>query len=102
MDAKITLSFDGETITKAKLFAEKNNVSLSRITEIFWDKMIDEDSKTIDAMPVSDWVTELIGATPVYVSKNKHVQYDEYYESQYDASMVAEAAAIYETKKTKK
>ncbi len=33
MDAKITLSFDKSVITKAKRYAEDNNISLSRLTE---------------------------------------------------------------------
>lgn len=33
MDSKVTLSFNGEIIGKAKRFAEQNNISLSRLTE---------------------------------------------------------------------
>jgi Family of unknown function (DUF6364) len=103
MDAKITLSFDAAVITKAKAFAENNNVRLSRITEIFWDKMIDADCATLDALPVSDWVLDLIGGPPVYVSKNtKPKNYADYYESKYNATMVAEPESTYETKKSKK
>jgi Family of unknown function (DUF6364) len=105
MDAKITLSFDGDVISKAKIFAEKNKVSLSRITEIFWSKMIDQDSATIDALPVSDWALELIGKDPIYVPKTaKTYQYEEYYESRYNVDMVAEDDVHYEItqKKSKK
>jgi hypothetical protein len=105
MDAKITLSFDADVIVKAKAYAEKNNVSLSRITQILWDKMIDADTATLDAMPVSDWVLGLIGKEPTYVSNTKKpIRYDEYYESRYDNDMVAEDPVPYGNppKKSKK
>jgi hypothetical protein len=34
MDAKITLAFDEQVIKEAKAFAKRNNVSLSRLTEM--------------------------------------------------------------------
>ena len=39
MDTKITLSFDASVIEKAKLFAEQNNISLSRLTEFLLSKV---------------------------------------------------------------
>jgi hypothetical protein len=39
MDAKITLSFDEAIITKAKRFADDNNISLSRLTEFLFSKV---------------------------------------------------------------
>ncbi len=39
MDAKITLSFNEAIATKAKRYAEKNNVSLSRLVEFLLDKV---------------------------------------------------------------
>jgi hypothetical protein len=103
MDAKITLSFNADVITKAKVFAETNKVSLSRITEILWAKMMDTNSKTIDALPVSDWVTELVGKDPVYVTKQaSEKMYDEYYESRFNIGMVAEDITPYEKPKKQK
>ena len=54
MDAKITLSFDAEVITKAKAFAEKNNTSMSRLAEYFFNKIAEEDAKTLEAYPIAD------------------------------------------------
>ena len=56
MDAKITLSFDDQVIEKAKKFAEENNVSLSRLTEFLLSKVTSKNYKSLDDMPVSDWV----------------------------------------------
>jgi hypothetical protein len=38
MDSKITLSFDELVIDKAKKYAAKNNISLSRLTKFFIKK----------------------------------------------------------------
>ena len=38
MDAKITLSFDESIIERAKQFADSNNISLSRLTEMLFKK----------------------------------------------------------------
>jgi len=38
MDAKVTLSFDEAVINKAKRYADKNNISLSRLVEFLLQK----------------------------------------------------------------
>jgi Family of unknown function (DUF6364) len=39
MDTKITLSFNESVIEKAKRFADKNSMSLSRLTEFLYEKI---------------------------------------------------------------
>ena len=56
MDAKITLSFDEEVIQKAKSFAEKQNISLSRLTEHLLRKITSGYHTNLEDLPVSDWV----------------------------------------------
>lgn len=56
MDAKITLSFDKNIIQQAKAFAEENNISLSRLTEFIYRQMTSEKIKTLDELPIADWV----------------------------------------------
>ena len=56
MDAKITLAFDEQVIKEAKAFAKRNNVSLSRLTEMIFRQMTAENHQTIDDLPISDWV----------------------------------------------
>ena len=56
MDAKITLSFDEQVIAKAKKYADKNNISLSRLTEFLLNKVTSANYPSIDELPVSDWV----------------------------------------------
>jgi hypothetical protein len=56
MDAKITLSFDEDVILKAKKFAQKKNISLSRLTEHLLRKATANNAVDLEALPISDWV----------------------------------------------
>jgi hypothetical protein len=56
MDAKITLSFNEDVIRKAKKFADDNNISLSRLAEFLLSKVTSSSYKSLDDLPVSDWV----------------------------------------------
>lgn len=70
MDAKITLSFDESVIAKAKAFAEANNISLSRLVEFMLSKVTDKRYRSIDELPVSDWVNAVAEGEVQYVRKN--------------------------------
>lgn len=56
MDSKVTLSFDKEVIDRAKAFAEEHNISLSRLTEYLYTQITSKDFKSLEDLPVSDWV----------------------------------------------
>ena len=56
MDAKITLSFDRQVIEKAKEFAASQQISLSRLTEFLYAQITSGDYKSLDELPISDWV----------------------------------------------
>lgn len=73
MDTKLTLSFNEAIINKAKNYAERNNISLSRMIEHLLTKVVEKPYQSLEDFPISDWV-----------------------------SMVAEGNAIYQTKKPKK
>lgn len=66
MDTKITLSFDGQIILKAKEFAADNNISLSRLTEFIFRQMTSKNYKTIDELPIADWVNMVAEESPEY------------------------------------
>ncbi len=81
MDAKITLSFDESVISKAKKFADANNISLSRLTEFLLTKVTSSSYQSLDELPVSDWVTMVSEGEVEYVrkpAKNKSLK-KEYY-----------------------
>ncbi len=59
MDAKITLAFNKEVIDKAKDFAELNNISLSRLTEYLYSQITSKNYKSLEELPVSDWINEV-------------------------------------------
>lgn len=56
MDTKVTLSFNKDVIDKAKDFAEQNNISLSRLTEYLYTQITSKNYKSLEDLPVSDWV----------------------------------------------
>ena len=71
MDAKVTLSFDEDVIVQAKEFAAKNNISLSRLTEFLLKKAISKTYKSLDELPVSDWVMQVSEGEVEYVRQPK-------------------------------
>jgi len=83
MDAKITLSFDDQVIEQAKKFAEDNNISLSRLTEFLLSKVTSKSYKSLDDMPVSDWISMVSEGKVEYVRlpPNRKKLKDEFYES---------------------
>lgn len=70
MDAKVTLSFDEAVIDRAKAFADANNISLSRLVEFMLSKVIDKRYRSLDELPVSDWVSQVAEGQATYVRKN--------------------------------
>ena len=83
MDTKITLSFDAQVISKAKKFAEENNISLSRLTEFLLAKVTSSTYKSIDSLPVSDWVAIVAEGKAQYKTKSasRKALKNEYYSS---------------------
>ena len=71
MDAKVTLSFDKEVIEKAKGYAESDNISLSRLTEFLLRQIISGRYKTLEALPVSEWVNQLAEGSTEYVNRKR-------------------------------
>lgn len=70
MDAKLTLSFNADVAERAKAFAEANNISLSRLVEFMLNKVTDKRYRSLDELPVSDWVNQVAEGEAVYIRKN--------------------------------
>ena len=70
MDTKLTLSFDQGVAERAKAFAEANNISLSRLVEFMLSKVTDKRYRSLDELPVSDWVGQVAEGEATYVRKN--------------------------------
>jgi hypothetical protein len=56
---------------RPKEFAAKNNISLSRLTEFLLKKAISKTSKSLDELPVSDWVMQVSEGEVEYVRQPK-------------------------------
>ncbi|HMR17911.1 MAG TPA: DUF6364 family protein [Sphingobacterium sp.] len=67
MDAKITLSFDEHVIKEAKAFANKNGISLSRLTEFIYKQMTSSNYNSLDELPISDWINIVAEGNVEYV-----------------------------------
>lgn len=72
MDAKVTLSFNQEVIGKAKQFAEQNNISLSRLTEFLLRQITTGEYKSLDELPVADWVNQVAEGKAEYHTKARN------------------------------
>jgi hypothetical protein len=71
MDAKVTLSFNEDIINKAKKFAEEQNISLSRLTEFLYRQITSSNYKSLDELPISDWVKMLAEGEVEYKPKSR-------------------------------
>ena len=83
MDNKITLSFDGSVISKAKKYAKRNNISLSRLIEFLLKKVTSNNYKSFEDFPVSDWVQQ-ISEGEVYrtkINRTRKAAKEEYFKS---------------------
>ena len=69
MDSKITLSFDKDVISKAKEYAENNNISLSRLIEFLLTKVTTKSFNSLEDYPISNWVNMVAEGEATY-----HVQ----------------------------
>lgn len=83
MDTKITLSFNEDIINKAKRFADEQNISLSRLTEFLYHQITSGHYKSLEELPVADWVNMLAEGKAAYKIKSrtrKNLK-EEYYKS---------------------
>jgi antitoxin component of RelBE/YafQ-DinJ toxin-antitoxin module len=71
MDVKVTLSFDEAVVSKAKRYAEKNNISLSRLVEFLLQKTISGNHTSFEKLPISDWVSQVAEGQAEYKTKKK-------------------------------
>ena len=79
MDAKLTLHFDRDVINKAKAFAEANNIRLSRLTEFLYRNITSGIYKTLEELPVTDWVYRVAEGEAQYKRRTRKETRNEYY-----------------------
>jgi len=72
MDAKVTLSFDREVIERAKILCDDLGISLSRFTEVLYQKAIEFGRPaSIEELPISAWVNAVAEGSTTYISPNR-------------------------------
>ena len=81
MDSKITLRFDEGVIRKAKSFAEANNISLSRLTEFLYKRLTETSYKSLEDLPISDWVNRVAEGQAEYKTRSRKSAKKEFYDS---------------------
>jgi antitoxin component of RelBE/YafQ-DinJ toxin-antitoxin module len=81
MDAKVTLKFDKDIINQAKAYAEKQGISLSRLTEFLYKRISENSYSNLEDFPISDWVNMVAEGEAEYKPKKKISHKAEYYES---------------------
>lgn len=69
MDTKLTLSFDQQVIEKAKIYADKNNISLSRLVEHLLTQVTSKSYQSLEDLPISDWVNMVAEGKVEYIRK---------------------------------
>ncbi len=74
MDNKITLSFDESVISKAKKYAERNNISVSRLVEFLLRKVASNNYSSLEDFPISDWVQQVAEGEAVYQTKQRRTR----------------------------
>ncbi len=74
MDSKITLSFDESVIQKAKKYAARNNISLSRLTEFLLKKVTAGNYESLEDFPISDWVNTIAEGPAEYSTKTRRTR----------------------------
>ena len=74
MDAKITLSFDEDVIKNAKKYANKNNISLSRLVEFLLKKITLSGYHSLEDYPIADWVNQIAEGEAIYHTSKKRTR----------------------------
>ncbi len=61
MDTKLTLKLSAEVITRAKLYAKKRHISLSRLIESYLDSISGEEEEGLTTTPLIERLSGVIG-----------------------------------------
>lgn len=73
MSNKLTLNIDEKVVARAKKYARRNKISVSKIVETYLDKISARQiNKAAKISPVIDWITS--SDNKVVVTKNELLQ----------------------------
>ena len=81
MDSKLTLKLDKDVIEKAKIYAEKNNMSLSKMVEKYFIAFINDEKS--DSFKPTSLVNELSGIITLEDDYNHKDDYAKFISNKY-------------------
>ena len=79
MDSKLTLSLDSSVISQAKIYAKSQDISLSKLIEMYLKYVTKEDVETVKISPI---VKELTGVITLE-NKDCKKNYSDYLSKKY-------------------
>ena len=65
------MSFDESVIAKARRYADKNNINLSRLVEFLLQKVTGTHYHSLEDYPVSEWVSMVAKGPAEYKTKKR-------------------------------
>jgi len=80
MDSKLTLSLDKKIIERAKKYAKKKNISLSKLIEAYLQKTSQQEKDELDISPL---VKSLSGIIKLSKDFNHKKEYSDYLSEKY-------------------
>lgn len=80
MDKKLTLSLNESVIERAKVYAQQNQVSLSRLIETYLHTLIDNSTQEVEITPL---VESLSGVVDIPVNLDFKGDYADYLNEKY-------------------
>ncbi len=75
MDKKLTLSLDEGVIEDAKLYAEKNKISLSKLIEAYLKAIVDNKTKNVKVTPLVKSISGVVKLPPDFDLRDEYTKY---------------------------
>ncbi len=75
MDKKLTLSLDASVIEDAKLYAEKNKISLSKLIEAYLKSMVDNKTRHLEITPLVKSLSGVIELPADFDIRDEYTKY---------------------------
>lgn len=79
METKLTLKLDQKVIQSIKIYAEKNNRTLSRLVEDYFRKLVEENKTSKKFSPLVEELSGVISETDIM-----NLDYTSYLEKKYE------------------
>lgn len=75
MDKKLTLSLNESVIENAKLFAKKNEISLSKLIESYLKSIVDNKTQNVEITPLVESLSGVIQLPADFDVRDEYTKY---------------------------